>query len=161
LSQDLLGVPMEKLSSYLGFEARYIVFPLIVLLIGRHQLIVHRYARQWLRNDKPADNQIVAHLDTMTIRWCCWGSCTVSALASFAGRAARVFPEGSSGSYCISGRLFHIPTGLINLLFAGGAAKPRGSSFTAGNLQKCFCSVIAIAITIRILDITVSDIGSV
>lgn len=58
---------MELLSSYLGFEARYIVFPLIVLAVGAAaKIIIHRYVKRWAdRTENGLDNQIVSYIDSM------------------------------------------------------------------------------------------------
>jgi len=154
---------MEKLSSYLGFEARYIVFPLIVLLIGAAiKLIVHRYARQWAeKTTNQLDNQIVAHLDTMTTPLVLLGLLYgFSHWLPLPAERLVYFQKGLLVvivflvAYFISRLVSSI------LLFAGGRREAtRKFIQPLGNLQKVFLLLIAIAITIRILDITVSDIG--
>ncbi len=56
---------MEKLTEYLGFEARYIVFPFIALLAGAGiKLLIGRYLHQWAeQTENKMDDQIVAFLD--------------------------------------------------------------------------------------------------
>jgi small-conductance mechanosensitive channel len=58
---------MEKLTAYLGFEARYIIYPFIVLLIGACvKFIIGRYLHQWAhRTQNKLDDLIVAYLDRM------------------------------------------------------------------------------------------------
>ena len=60
---------MEKLTAYLGFEARYIVYPFIVLLIGVCvKLIIGRYLRKWAaRTENKVDDLIVAYLGSLII----------------------------------------------------------------------------------------------
>ncbi len=56
---------MEKLTEYLGFEARYIIFPFIALLVGAGaKLIIGRYLRKWAdQTENKLDDRIVAFLD--------------------------------------------------------------------------------------------------
>lgn len=58
---------MEKLTAYLGFEARYIIFPLIALLVGACvKLIIGRYLHKWaLKTENKLDDLIVAYLDSL------------------------------------------------------------------------------------------------
>jgi moderate conductance mechanosensitive channel len=58
---------MEKLTAYLGFESRYIVYPFIVLLIGVClKLIIGRYLHKWAgRTENKIDDLIVAYLDRL------------------------------------------------------------------------------------------------
>jgi len=146
---------MEKLSSYLGFEARYIVFPLIVLLIGAAiKLIVHRYARQWAeKTTNQLDNQIVAHLDTMTTPLVLLGLLYgFSHWLPLPAERLVYFQKGLLVvivflvAYFISRLVSSI------LLFAGGRREAtRKFIQPLGNLQKVFLLLIAIAITIFLL----------
>ncbi len=58
---------MEKLTAYLGFEARYIMYPFIVLLMGIGvKLIVGRYLRKWAeKTENKVDDLIVAYLGSL------------------------------------------------------------------------------------------------
>lgn len=58
---------MEKLTAYLGFEARYVVFPLIALLAGGcAKLVIGRYLRHWARKTKNRfDDLFVGYLDSL------------------------------------------------------------------------------------------------
>ena len=56
---------MEKLTDYLGFEARYIVFPFIALLVGAAvKFIIGKYLHKWAgRTQNKLDDMVVAFLD--------------------------------------------------------------------------------------------------
>jgi moderate conductance mechanosensitive channel len=56
---------MEKLTVYLGFEARYIIFPFIALLVGAGvKLIIGRYLHKWAaRTENKLDDLVVSFLD--------------------------------------------------------------------------------------------------
>jgi len=58
---------MENLTAYLGFEARYVVYPFIVLLIGIGvKLIIGRYLHKWAaRTENKVDDLIVAYLGSL------------------------------------------------------------------------------------------------
>jgi moderate conductance mechanosensitive channel len=58
---------MEKLTAYLGFEARYIIFPFIALLVGAVvKLVIGRYLHKWAdRTQNKVDDLIVAFLDQL------------------------------------------------------------------------------------------------
>jgi small conductance mechanosensitive channel len=58
---------MEQLTRYLGFEARYIIFPFIALLVGGGvKFILGRYLRKWaLKTENKLDDLIVAYLDSL------------------------------------------------------------------------------------------------
>jgi small-conductance mechanosensitive channel len=58
---------MEKLTAYLGFEARYIIFPFIALLIGACvKFIVGHYLHRWAKRSKNRlDDLIVAFLGNL------------------------------------------------------------------------------------------------
>jgi moderate conductance mechanosensitive channel len=58
---------MEKLTAYLGFESRYVVYPFIVLLAGVSlKLLIGRYLHKWAsRTENKIDDLIVAYLDKM------------------------------------------------------------------------------------------------
>jgi len=58
---------MERLTAYLGFEARYIVYPFIALLAGAGvKLIIGRYLHKWAdRTKNKFDDLIVAYLSSL------------------------------------------------------------------------------------------------
>lgn len=59
------GVWMAKLSSHLGFEARYVIYPVLVLVVGAvAKLVIRRYAHKWAeKTENQLDNRIVQYLD--------------------------------------------------------------------------------------------------
>ncbi len=56
---------MEKLTAYIGFESRYIVFPFIALVVGAGvKLIIGRYLHKWAnRTQNRLDDLVVDFLD--------------------------------------------------------------------------------------------------
>jgi moderate conductance mechanosensitive channel len=56
---------MEKLTELLGFEGRYLVYPLAALVIaGIFKLVIHRYLHKWSqRTESPVDDLVVAYVD--------------------------------------------------------------------------------------------------
>jgi moderate conductance mechanosensitive channel len=58
---------MEKLTALLGFEARYVVYPIVAALVGTIlRFILRRYLHQWAaKTDNKFDDQIVAYLNNI------------------------------------------------------------------------------------------------
>jgi small-conductance mechanosensitive channel len=58
---------MENLTHLLGFDARYVVYPIVALLIaGVIRFSIHRYVRKWAaRTESKIDDKIVAYLETL------------------------------------------------------------------------------------------------
>jgi moderate conductance mechanosensitive channel len=58
---------MEKLTSLLGFEARYIVYPIAVAMAGLIlRFIIRKYLHRWAaKTDNKFDDQIVAYLENI------------------------------------------------------------------------------------------------
>lgn len=58
---------MEKLTAHLGFEARYIIYPLIAVFVGvLMKLIISRYLHKWAdRTETKLDDLLVTYLDRL------------------------------------------------------------------------------------------------
>jgi small conductance mechanosensitive channel len=58
---------MANLTDLIGFDARYIVYPVVALLIaGIIRFVILRYLKKWAEKTKtPLDDQVVAYLETL------------------------------------------------------------------------------------------------
>ncbi len=66
-SKGCYDCAMEKLTSYLGFEARFVVYPVLAILAaGLVRLFLKRYLYRWAeKSENKADDRIVAYLDNI------------------------------------------------------------------------------------------------
>jgi small conductance mechanosensitive channel len=154
---------MEQLSSYLGFEARYIVFPIIVLLVGAAtKIIVHPYMKRWAdKTVNQLDNKVVAYLDSLVTPLV-----LLTLLYGFSHwlplPAKRLLNLQKGLLILIVLVVAYFTTRLVSSVIAFAASSREGwQRFLQPfqTLSKVILVLIAAALSFKILDVNMSDEG--
>lgn len=154
---------MEKLSSYLGFEAQYIIYPILVLLAGMVvRYIVRKFAQRWAdKTENTLDNQIVAYVNSIVT--------PLVLLAMFYGLSHWLPIPPKSLRYLQKGLLVvivfllaYFTSRLIVSILVYASQRNEGLSRFLQPIQaltKIFFVLAAAALSFRILNINISSDG--
>jgi small conductance mechanosensitive channel len=154
---------MEKLTAYLGFEARYIIFPFIALLVGAGvKLIIGRYLHKWAsRTQNKLDDLFVNSLDhlitPLVLMAVLYG---LSHWMPISAKALSYFQKALGIAAIIV--LAYSMAGLASSIFAlsGGDREERKKYIRAfRNLSYVLFTVIAASLILRILNVNLSSEG--
>ena len=154
---------MESISQTLGFEARYLLYPLVALLAaGLLRWIIHRYLMGWAaKSETELDDQIIHQLDDAVLPYL-----LLAALYSL----SRLFPLPGLYLLWIARGLVLVAVGLavfysirISSLLIQGLAdrKPEQERLTRplSGLMAILLVLIGAAAGLRYLDFTLSEQG--
>ena len=105
---------LDWISSRLGFESRYLVYPLLALLAGVIvKLLIRRHARKWAEKTKSGlHEKLLTFLDSSTHTAGTDGNpLWIEPLVASAAQELRLYAERNSDGFGLPSRLLHVARG--------------------------------------------------
>lgn len=154
---------MERLTDLLGFEVRYLVYPLLMLAVaGLARLVIRRYLKRWAARTKtPVDDEIVRTLDSAILPLLL--IVVLYAISSLLPLTAPVVDRIQRGLVVLALILVVFFSGKLSSLLLEGLAG-RGPMWPhcvkpVKNLSHVLFVLIGAALILRFLNVSLSDEG--
>ncbi len=155
---------MANLTDLLGFDARYVVYPVIALLVaGIIRFVILRYLKRWAERTKtPLDDQVVAYMETLVTPLL---FISILYYLSYLSPIAEIQIQYIQKGLLVAAILlvaFHsarLVSSLLKILGNTGENLQRYMHplKTLGNI---LFALVAIALSLRVFDVTMSNEGA-
>jgi small conductance mechanosensitive channel len=154
---------MERLSELLGFEARYLVYPLLAVMVASLvRLVIHRYLKKWvLKTETDIDDKIVRYLETAVLPLLLIA--VLYLVSNILPLSERVIYWIKHGLIILALILLLVFVAKVTLLILDSLATRHPSWHhylqLLRNLSVVLCALIGLALSLKILALDLSDAG--